>query len=215
MGARGEVRICASPTSISGTLPEELQAFVSRYPLVRIYLDERRSAHVVESVANGDADIGIFSSNVPAADLEVFPYRKVDLVVIAPLNHPLSKRRSIAFADTAEFDYIGLSDASSIGARVASAAAELGISIKTKMQVTTHGALCRVVQAGMGIGILPKYSAVPYSKLLNIRCLRTTDGWAYHHLSLCTRKVETLSMSARLLLAHLQSKAPSARTQPR
>lgn len=210
-GVRGEVRISANPTSILGSLPRDIQAFATRYPLVRISLDERGSSQVVQAVANGDRDIGIFMSDASfvsdtsSPDLQVFPYRKVRLVLIAPVDHPLSRRRSIKFAEAAGFDFILHAETSKLGALVVAAAAVSGFNIKSKVQATTQEGMRRLVEAGMGVAVMPEQGAVPYAKLHKFRCVRITDGWAQLQTSICTRRAEVLPMSVRLLLSQLRA----------
>ena len=110
-GARGEVRLHANASSIVDTLPEELRRFSRRHPHIQIRMDEGRSTEVVESVASGRADVGIFVPNVPAPDLEVVPYRSVTLTLLAPADHPLadSIRAAFKLAETeVPSDVIGL-----------------------------------------------------------------------------------------------------------
>jgi len=205
-GARGEVRISANPTSILGSLPRDIQTFASRYPQVRIWLDERSSSQVVQAVASGETDIGIFFPDVPKHDLDVFPYQPVDRVLIAPAGHPLASRERIAFEETAEFDFVLHPEASRLGALVVRAAAACGFAIRCKAHVETQEGMRRLVEAGLGVAVVPERSAVPYAALHHLACVRITDDWARLQTALCTRR-EALSMSARLLLALIRESA--------
>lgn len=206
-GVRGEVRLYANASSIIDTLPDEMRRFSRRHPHIQIRFDEGRSTEVVEAVTSGRADIGIFVPNIPAPELETMPYHKVDLVLITPSDHPLAARSRLAFADAASYDFVGLSDRSSIGTRIRSAAANAGIHYHTSIQVTSFEALRRMVQAGMGIGILPERGSAPYAEGLGLRCIPLTDDWASYHLSLCVRKADTLPTATRLLFQFLSEQA--------
>jgi len=206
-GERGEVRLYANASSIVDTLPDELRRFSRRHPHIQIRFDEGRSTEVVEAVTSGRADIGIFVPNIPAPGLETVPYRKVDLVLIAPHDHPLAARGKLAFAETASYDFVGLSNRSSIGTRIRSAAANAGIHYRMAMQVTTFEALRRMVQAGMGIGILPESCSAPYAEELGLCCIPLTDDWASYHLSLCVRNADALPTAPRLLFHFLSEQA--------
>lgn len=211
-GVRGEVRISANPTSILDSLPRDIQAFATRYPLVRISLDERGSSQVVQAVANGDRDIGIFMSDASYPDLQVFPYRKVSLVLIVPVDHPLSRRHSIKFVEAAEFDFILHAETRKLGALVVAAAAVSGFNIKSKVQATTQEGMRRLVEAGMGVAVMPEQGAVPYAKLHKFRCVRITDSWAQLQTGICTRRTEVLPMSVRLLLSQLRATDADVKT---
>ena len=132
-GVRGEVRVSANPTSILGSLPREIQAFVTQYPLVHIALDERPSVEVAQALVSGDTDIGILFSEGNYPELEVVPYRTVRLFLIVPADHPLSRRRTLEFAEAAEFDFVLQSVASRMSRLVAAAAARSGFKPRCKV----------------------------------------------------------------------------------
>lgn len=209
-GARGEVRLHANASSIVDTLPDELRRFSRRHPHIQIRMDEGRSTEVVEAVASGRADVGIFVPNVPAHDLEVVPYRSVTLTLLAPADHPLARHASVSFADAAEYEFVTLSPGSSIGIRIRAAAANMGLPYRTSMQVTTFEALRRMVQAGMGLAILPASCAAPYAAALGLQCIALTDEWASYQLGLCARAVDTLPTAPRLLFRFLSEQASEA-----
>jgi DNA-binding transcriptional LysR family regulator len=203
-GVRGEVRLYANASSIVDTLPEELRRFARRHPLVRIRLDEGHSTEVVDAVASGRADVGIFVPNIPAPGLETAPYRAIRLTLVVPPDHALAERELTSFAEAAAAcEFVGLSDASAITRRIRAAAATAGIAYETVMQVTTFEALRRMVQARMGAGILPESCAAPYAQALDLRCVRLTDDWALYQLALCTRAETALPTCARLLYHYL------------
>jgi len=211
-GVRGEVRVSANPTSMLGSLPRDIRAFASRYPLVRIFLDERRSAHVVQAVANGDVDIGLCMSNARHPELDVYSYQVVKLVLIAPIDHALSRRRSISFAEAADCDFVLHSEHTRLGTLVNEAAAASGFTARSRVQATTQEGMRRLVEAGMGVAVMPEQSAAPYAKLHHFRCIAIRDAWAQLQTSICTRRHGALSMSVRHLLSLLrgETRPPSA-----
>jgi len=209
-GVRGQVRISANPSSVLGSLPREIQAFVTQYPLVHIALDERPSIQVAQALVSGDTDIGIFFSEGDSPDLEVVPYRMVRLVLIAPADHPLGRRRSVQFSELGEFDFVLQSQGSRMARLIDAGAARSGFRLRCKVHAATHEGMRRLVEAGMGVAVMPEESALPYAKLHKFRCIRIAEPWAELQTSLATRKSGTLSMSARLLLSVL--KASSIKT---
>jgi len=202
-GVRGEVRVSANPTSMLGTLPRDIQRFAARYPQVRILLDERRSAQIVHAVAAGEVDIGLCMLRPSDPELEVTPYRTVRLVLVVPLDHPLSRRRSIRFAETAECDFVLHSENSMLWRLVTGGAAESGFTLRSRVQTTTQEGMRRLVEAGMGVAVMPEESAAPYAKLHSFRCIPLQDAWSQLQTCICTRKAAMLPMSVRLLRAVL------------
>lgn len=203
-GARGEVRIYSGASGLVGQLPEDLKQFVTENPLVKLQVKERHSAEVVRAVSEGQADIGIYAPSVAApGELDIYPYQLIELVVITSPRHPLAQRRSVGLAEAAAHDFIGLSGDSALGVLLARVAAEQRIKLNPKLEVVGHEPMRRLVQAGIGIGILPDVCALPYVRAMQLRCIPLSDSWARYALNMCTRARNTLSLSAQRLLSHL------------
>ncbi|MCH1996586.1 LysR substrate-binding domain-containing protein, partial [Achromobacter xylosoxidans] len=73
-------------------------------------------------------------------------------------------------------------------------------------------AMCRLVEAGVGVGIVPETTANSMCRLLDVVSVALTDAWASRELLLCVQARETLSARARRLLDHLL--ADAARITP-
>ncbi|MFP3739995.1 LysR substrate-binding domain-containing protein, partial [Burkholderia sp. SIMBA_019] len=109
----------------------------------------------VEAVDDSLADLGICSGDADTRDLHVTHYRHDSLVLVMRDDHPLAGRSSIAFAETLDGDHVGLHAASSINARTHMAARQAGKHLRLRIHVPGFDAVCRMVQAGMGVGVLP------------------------------------------------------------
>lgn len=204
-GERGRIRIHANPSGISGALPGALREYLDAHPMVGIQLEEKHSVDVVRAVTEGEADIGIFAPHVPAEGLTVQPWQPIRLVLITPQQHALARRKTISLAEAAAYDFVSLSDTSSIGNLVLRVAAEQGVALKHRLQVDGFDGLRRMVEAGLGLAVLPEHCALPYSKAMDFHCVRLSDSWARYRLNICTREPRTLGMAARQLLSHLKS----------
>ena len=82
------------------------------------------------------------------------------------------------------------------------AANDLGRSLRIRMEVSSYDALCLMVQAGVGIGIMPEGSVGIY-RMDGACAVRLNDDWASRELSVCVRSREGLSMAAGLFLQHV------------
>jgi DNA-binding transcriptional LysR family regulator len=204
-GTRGYVRVFANISAITQFLPTELKIFLVKHPHVGISLEERISTVITKAVSENAADIGLFSVGVPAQNLEVFPYRKDELVLIVPKRHALSARRAVSLQDILDFEFVGLHSGSWINFQVMKAASELGRTMRLRIQVTGFDALCLMVEAGLGIGILPKNTAKPYQRALGVKAITLKEPWAHRDLAICVRSYRELSVAAKLLVDHLLS----------
>lgn len=202
-GIRGHVRVFANISAITQFLPNEIKSFLDEHPQVQVDLEERISPVIVKAVAENAADIGIFIMIPHGEDLEILPYHSDELTVITPDGHPLADKSSVSFADTLDFDYVGLHPGGAISLQLIKAASELNRTLKLRIHVTAYDALCLMVDAGLGIGILPKHALKPYSQTLRIKAVPLEESWAHRDLKICVRSFESLPVAAKLLVKNL------------
>ena len=203
-GVKGHLRVFANTTAITEFLPAVLRTFLLTHPDVNVDLRERLSGDIVRAVSEGKTDIGIVSGNVRTEGLEVVPYRSDKLVLVVPLGHELDGQRSVLFADTLNCDHIGLHEASAIHSFLNRIASEMNRSIKLRIQVGNFDAACRMVEAKVGIAILPASAAQRYRQTMDIHIVELKDEWALRQLHICMRSFDLLPAFARDLIGLLR-----------
>jgi DNA-binding transcriptional LysR family regulator len=208
-GVRGHVRIHASISAIVQFLPEDLGTFTKAHPQVKVDLEEHLSTEVIRAVQEGAADLGICNAALLGSghELQTMPYREDELVLIVPRGHALAKRKRIAFADTLDFDHVGLHANSSIYLAMRDAAAQSGRTIKLRIHVTGLDAMCRMIHNGLGVGVMPRRAFELMHGVGNLDCVALTDAWAKRKIDLVARDFSTLPVTARLLVDHLHALA--------
>ena len=202
-GVRGHIRILANLSAIVEFLPDDLPGFFRTHDLVRLDLQERPSAEVVRGVEEGWAEIGICSADVETRGLERHAYRRDRLVVVVPADHPLTRTPDICFADTLDFDHVGLFASSSIYLRSHYSAQQTGKVFRLRVHVPGFDAVCRMVQAGMGVGLIPDRAFEVLSHGMNLAAIPLRDSWADRQLNVVVRQAKTLSATGRLMFDHL------------
>jgi len=201
-GRRGSIHVLANISAITQFMPSLLKSFMDLYPQIRITLEEKESLAITKYVAENRADIGIFTRLPHGADVEVYPFRTDQLVLLVPDGHPLADRDGVTFAETLDHEYVALRSGTHLNFKMIKAANDVGRSLKIRMEVSSYDALCLMVQAGIGIGILPQGSVDIYS-IRNAKTLILDEPWATRELTLCVRSLEALSVTARLLFDHM------------
>lgn len=208
-GVRGQVRIWANTSALTQFLPGDLRAFVSSHSGIQIDIEERNSGDVVAGVRENRTDIGIFAEPTPAEGLEVFSYRNQQLGLVVPKEHPLARSKIVTFSDALDYDFVSLSEATSLTERLYAECSRLQKTLKLRTQVRSFDVVCRMVEAGMGIGVLP-LPAPPQVKRLGLVILRLHERWAERRLLLAVRDARALPMPVRLLAATLSEEAANA-----
>lgn len=111
--------------------------------------------------------------------------------------------RSVRFDETLDYEFVALRSGTHLNFQLIKAANDAGRSLKIRMEVANYDALGLMVQARIGIGIMPEGSVGLYN-LANTRTVALDEPWAQRELSLCVRSREGLSSAARLLFDHLR-----------
>jgi DNA-binding transcriptional LysR family regulator len=143
-------------------------------------------------------------------DVELLPYRADRLVLIAPLEHPLAAAASASFAEVLGEPFVMLHAGSAIHTFTMNAAAALGRHLDVRIQVRSFEAVCRMVGAGVGIGLVPR-SAVPRAGLSEPPVVVALDeAWAQRDLQVCVRQGVELSGFASALVQHLRASSGGA-----
>lgn len=209
-GLKGHVRLLCNTAALTEFLPEALATFMAAHPNVNIDLEERLSYDIVQAIIDGQADIGIVTDSVDMANLETFPFRLDRLVLVTDKNHPLSNAVSqeemhcIDFARTLEFDFIGLTEDSALQQYLAGHAIRSGRRLKYRVRLRSFEAICRMIENGVGIGVIPETAAMRCQRSMAIRILRLNDDWAERQLTICTRRLDDLPAYARQLIESIK-----------
>jgi DNA-binding transcriptional LysR family regulator len=204
-GLAGQIRILSNTNALTEFLPESLGAFLTGHPQVSIDLEERLSDEIVGLIAEGVGDIGIVAGTVDTGRLTTYPFRSDRFVLVVPRGHRLADAGHIAFAEVLENDFVGLDRASALQRFLADKASRIGRPIRLRVQLRSFDAVCRMVEAGVGLGIVPETTARRASRTMAITPVDLQDHWALRELTICIRDLGGLTPSARLLVEHLRA----------
>ena len=202
-GARGQVRIWANHGAISQHFPDDLAGFMHANPGIRIELEERDSPEIIKAVSENRADIGVFPESVDPTGLQTFFYRQEHLAIVVPEDHPLAEQEIIGFAQALDYELIGLLRGTPLAARIEYESECLHRTPKLRMQVRSVEAMCRMISAGLGIGVLPLEAAEQYFEMMHLRAIGITESWATRNAVVGVRDVDLLPTSVGQLLGWL------------
>jgi DNA-binding transcriptional LysR family regulator len=68
----------------------------------------------------------------------------------------------------------------------------------------SFAALCKIIESGLGIGVLPEGAARPFVAAGQLRLVRLSDPWAVRRTYVCCREYKSLPPIARKLVDHLK-----------
>lgn len=191
-GIKGQLRLVANASAISECLPPDLAAFSRAHPQIRISLEDQTSAEVQAAVAEGRADVGIFVPPVLDERLAVWRYRGGALAAIVPRDHALAHRGRVRFEALLDYDMVGLHVGAAVQELMREQALERGRTLNARLQVRGFDAIAQLVEAGLGVAVLPAAVAERFGQIFRIAVLALDEPWARREYLLAVRRQEVL-----------------------
>jgi DNA-binding transcriptional LysR family regulator len=150
--------------------------------------------------------VGIVAGTVEVGALEVFPFRADRFVVVTAPGHPLAAHQRVAFAQVLDFDLIGLERSASLQRFLTAKATREGRPLKLRVQLRSFDAVCRMVEAGVGVGVVPQTTAARAVRTMPLAVIELSDDWAQRELNIVVRAMAELRPYARALVESLRQK---------
>lgn len=204
-GLRGQVRLLATVSSIAEKLPDDVAAFMQQpeHGRIQVDIEENLSRDIVRRIKEGGASLGVLWDATNLQGLQHAPYRSDRLSVVVDASHPLAKRKRCLFADTLDYEHVGVQASSAVSTMLARAAALAGRTLNYRTQVSNFEASLRVVRARLGISIIPEEIAASSAELMGLKVIPLQDTWAKRRFTICFRERESLPKAAATLLDFL------------
>lgn len=204
--ARGQMsvlRVLGNTSAMTQFLPADIAGFSAAHAQVRVVLEESWSEDAVRKVRSGEVDLAVVVDGPDVAGLAVTPYRHDQLAVVMRRDDPLVQRGKLGFADVLERDLVGLEGSSTLTRLLEAQAAIQLRPMALRVQVRSFEAVCRAVEAGLGVGVLPLAAARGFAETLGLAVEPLTDPWAHRAMLLCTRGQPAARSALGTLVAHL------------
>ena len=202
-GRKGALRILANTSVMTETLPDDIAGFGRDNPDIRLLLEERWSTEIVRGINGAEADVGIIVEGANTDGLETIVYGTDRLAVVMPADHPLARRPQMRFVDVLDDDLIALESSSAMMRLLTEQAVIAERTLHLRVEVRSFEAVCRMVQAGLGLGLLPYQAASVLGKGLGLSVRPLTEDWAERRMILCVKKERMSNPSVAKLLAYL------------
>ncbi|MHA6821779.1 LysR family transcriptional regulator [Ralstonia pseudosolanacearum] len=207
----GHIRIFANTTAVTEFMPEVLATFMAERPAVTVDLQERLTRDIIRGVLDGSADLGIISGPIQSDALEVVHFSTDKLVLCTPVGHPLATAdRGIAFADTLDYPHVSLHEGSTLHAFLTELVRDQRRRLQIRIQVRSFEAMCRMIETGVGIGVVPLSAALRHRKTMQLDIVELADAWAIRERAVIVRDLAGLPGCARALIDELMKVAQAA-----
>jgi DNA-binding transcriptional LysR family regulator len=159
----GRLIIETLPTPSQHLLPPYLARFRQEYPKIELQVREAVPARAVgEAVAAGRADLGILHLPCAVDNLEMRQLLIEELVIVAPENHPLTRRETPpALGDLADENFVWVPEGTTAEHPFYAACLAAGFAPRIACISGSGAGMQALVAAGLGISLLPRLAAHP------------------------------------------------------
>ncbi|MDO6386633.1 LysR family transcriptional regulator [Uliginosibacterium sp. 31-12] len=158
---RGRLRVAVVSTA-KYFVPRILGTFCQRYPEIDIEFEVQNRDGVVANLRANRNDLYIMSIPPEDIDIERHPFLPNPLVVIAPLAHPLAKRRRLALTDLADERFILRERGSGTRTSCDTHFRSAGFSPRVRLELGSNEAIKQAVAGGLGLSVLSQHALSPH-----------------------------------------------------
>ncbi|WP_024303032.1 LysR substrate-binding domain-containing protein [Pseudogulbenkiania sp. MAI-1] len=127
------------------------------------------------------------------------------LVLVTPEGHPLSQRQKVIFTDVLDYQHVSMHEGSTLHAFLLDLSAQHGHTLTLRIQLRSFEGMCRMIETGVGIGILPESAALRHQQTMKLAVIEIDEEWTLRKRSVLVRDMEALPGCARVLVAELMA----------
>lgn len=180
---RGTVRLYANMSAVVGFLPERLSRFRAQYPGVRISMHEVDTRDVIRACLDDRADVGVGVAGAGPSGLDSWPFASDPLWVVVPTGHALCEEGgAVHFEQVLEYPVIGVHQGGALDMMLHERAEAMQRRFAPEVSVSSFDAVCRMVEAGLGIAVIPQSAASAYAGSAPFARIRLAEPWAVREL---------------------------------
>jgi LysR family cys regulon transcriptional activator len=150
----GSFTIATTHTQARYMLPKVVQAFMAKYPKVRLSLLQGNPRQIAEMVQRDQADLAIATESIAGVDcLITVPCYQWENVVVVP-DHPLLKSKAVSLEEIATYPLITYDGAFAGRSKIDHAFGLRGLKPDVLLEAIDADVIKTYVELGMGLGII-------------------------------------------------------------
>lgn len=158
---RGKVRVASSPTLSANLMPACIAACARDEPDIELVLLDRIQQDVLDSVRAGEVDFGVVIEPASQDDLACETILEDPFCLVLPPGHRLAGRKQVRWSALDGEAMVLLDHASGSRRLIDQALAQHGARCVIQQQVGHPTTAFRMVEAGIGISVMPALAVPP------------------------------------------------------
>ncbi len=193
--AGGRLRIAAI-ASANYFAPRLLGTFHQRFPDVNVSIETTNQAAVVKLVSENEVDMAIMGQPPGESHLEALEFMDNPLVIVAPPGHRLAARKRIALKELEKEVFLIREPGSGTRGAMQRFFRQQKLKLTTGMEMGSLSGIKQGVQAGLGLGLLPRGAVQVELGLGNLVELKVKGLPIQRHWYVVLHKGKRLSVAA-------------------
>ncbi|MEY2431845.1 MAG: hypothetical protein QOC92_1570 [Acidimicrobiaceae bacterium] len=195
----GVARIGVIGTTARWLVPPLLEAMAAEYPRVRVMVVDATTTSLLPQVHSGQLDLAVLALPVHDPDVDSDLLFEEELLVIAPVDHPLAQEERVTLAQLSEHDLLLEPPGTAFRDDLDAQASVAGVTLTTKAEVDGMRLVASLAFEGFGAAVLPA-SAAPRESTATARWkVVGLDGLTRRSVGLVRRRRGLPSAPARAL----------------
>ena len=163
------LRIGVMPALSIGFIQDVVAQFVSDYPETQITIHAYSTVKIVEALAAGHLDIGLTAHPVQHPELAQLSLCLTKYVCILPLDHPLTRKRSIRPQDLASMRFISFRSDTEYRIMIDRIFADAKVERQLLLEAPMAPTICALVAKGLGVSIINPFYIGAFQDLISAR----------------------------------------------
>ena len=156
---RGTLTVGVLPTIAPYLLPDVMRQFTERFPGVEIVVQEDTTARLLKLAHEYEIDFALASQPIQDERLQVKELFAEELLLALPPGHPLTRKRTVAFADLDGERLIVMKEGHCLGGQVLGFCERRDLKPKISFRSAQLETVQALVCAGLGLSLIPAMAA--------------------------------------------------------
>lgn len=154
---RGHLRL-AVVTTAKYFAPRLLGPFCQQYPGIDVSLKVTNRERTLERLADNQDDLYIIGQPPDDIDAQCHPFLENPLVVLAPKQHPLAKKRNVSLKRLAEEAFLIREPGSGTRKALERLFEKHRLTINVRMELGSNEAIKQAIVGGLGISVMSRHT---------------------------------------------------------
>jgi DNA-binding transcriptional LysR family regulator len=200
---KGHLRIAAPFTTLFHLVPSALKRYAEQFPNVELTILDRSQQDILELIKNGEIDFGLVPESNVFKDLQTYRWKKVQTVLMTPVNHPLTKLKRVTLKQIGKYPLIlppaNLRYRSELEQRFQ----KQGVDFRIIMESSNVELSALYVEMGLGISFATVVADLPELKQRKLEFLSMDHLFKPDYIAVVTRKDKNLLSFKRAFISIL------------